>query len=91
MSPVYSPSGSAVKKMLVDRTNNKLYIVKDHFGSYEAPNGGSVENDIIKVFYLNGTRFELLNSKNLHEFLNKKKKIGYPYFFINKKYFKNAI
>jgi aminoglycoside 3-N-acetyltransferase len=50
-----------------------------------------VENDIIKVFYLNGTRFELLNSKDLYEFLNKKNKKGYPYFFINKKYFKNGI
>lgn len=48
-----------------------------------------VKNDILKVFFLNGTRFELLNSNNLYKFLLFKKTNTYPYFYIKKKCFKS--
>jgi aminoglycoside 3-N-acetyltransferase len=48
-----------------------------------------MKKGIIKVFYLGETRFELLNSKELYHFLKSKNKNAYPYFFINRKYFKS--
>jgi len=46
-----------------------------------------IANGILKIFYLNDVRFELLNSRFLLEFLRQRKSKAYPYFFIPKFYF----
>lgn len=77
-------NGKVSSHIVLDR---KMIFGKLHFAERTLAKD-LVANGILKVFYLNDVRFELVNSRSLLEFLRQRKTKAYPYFFIPKKFFR---
>ena len=80
-------NGISSRYIIYDR---KMVYGKLHFAERTLAKD-LIANGILKVFYLNDVRFELLNSRYLIEFLRQKKLKAYPYFYTQKKMFYNGI